>query len=222
MINDWDSARREIFLEALVEFPAYSSVEQTEVVLELRPWVAQSYTAALMNNLGETPSSGPTSVEAWLFEYAEDHGLPIQALENPLRTWKAQDAMSQERSLLELEELILIRPDAEVVARASRMLLESGYEDWAEGRAVTDPFLFAREIGAPADGWGYQLNEDLGTLMYEWREDIWIETLDEILQQRTDVDTLFVSAGFAHLHTEEKPFPQDLQDERWELIHQWP
>jgi len=226
MISEWDSARRDAFLEAFVEFPAYSSVQQAEELLEMRPWMASSYTSALMHTLAGLEPVWSASVEAWLLEYAEDHGLEIQALENPLRIWEAQDAMSQERPLLELEELVLTRPDRELVASGIQTIIGSSFEDWEKGQFTFDPYFFPRELGVPDDGWGFQDNEELGILMFEWREDIWIKTLDvlltEDLQQKNAVDTLFVAVGLGHLHTEKEPFVEDLQQEGWVLMRQWP
>lgn len=225
MIAEWDDARRETFLTALADFPA-NTPSQAASALDYRPYAAQMLVSSLLDQVADIDPAS-SGVEALLLELAQEQRQDVRGLENLVSVMRGFDAIPQERYLLELEDLLLLRPNEQVASDARRRQLEIYLQRWASGEYVSrsDADILPRELGAPPGSLGYERNDLHDAFMLDGREERWLDTLNELrmemLSQRDHV-TLFVAVGMQHLNPAEGAFVEDLQGDGWELVHEWP
>ncbi|MFP4510996.1 MAG: TraB/GumN family protein [Spirochaetaceae bacterium] len=189
-------------MSSFLAFPGQHT-EEAEAALDLRPFAAQMHIAFLFDRMASIDPS--VSVESWLMDRAEEKQIPVHTLERPVDVFEPFDSISQERYLLELEELVSLRPTRSEAANARRVQFTDLFGRWSIGDTTDPGPLLAQELCASPDSLAFEPNELQRSIIFDRRESRWIETLDSEIsdyERSNGSPTLFVAVGLGHIDPE--------------------
>jgi len=198
LIAEWSPDRREGFLREFERFPGLPRGFSVERVIDLRPYALQMIVSSLMHR--QFFPNSEDSIDSILVGFASAADVPVQGLEESVDALRAFDRVPQERYVLELEEMVGLKPSRQDVRRGIMTTQAIVYDAWREAD-IDVPRLtgFADALGAPPDSLAYQRHPEHEMAIYNAREAIWHRSLEAYFENADAGTTVFAAIGFAHL-----------------------